>query len=671
MSWARALVAVPSRLVLSFFWLTFVVYVAIMLGEFRPPVVLGSAGLVLVLTWRMGPTPLPVDRGAVGGAAAALVLAGLWVLVELPLASEVLLVQRDPGFLTLEGIWLSEHADPSIPLRTALDAAAQVPGASVVSDAFWQDGASMHSQGATGVPGLLGIGGWLAGLDGVLAANVVIGGLALLAVYDVARRLMGPMWGLLPVVALALTSPFGYFSRTPFTEPTTIVLAFGGIAVLWGAFADVRPWRFGLAGALVGACALARIDGAAGVAGLILGVGLVASGQRDPARRRLFRRGLAASMGAALSMVLLGYLDLRVNSAGYLADHARLYSQLIVLLVASAVGAVALEASTRSPRVTAWMARNAATLGRLSAGTVIVGAVVLASRPLWMEAHWFEPGSSYAQFIAANQEAAGVTVDGTRSYDEMTLAWLAWYLGVPSVVLGVAGAAGLLGRSIRERRPELLAFLATVGLPSLLYVLGPRITPDHIWAMRRFLPVAIPALLLCAAWVLAETWRARSSRLARAAVATVGAVVLLFPVRTWGSLFTAVEYGGRRSEVAALCDAVAGRPVVVARPSGPPLLPTLRVVCDVDAIEVPRAITPDDLAAAGRAWPGRDVLVASFVPEAVPWQGQTPAPSSTTPMQRWPHSINRPAEPVRFTSDLWLGLVDPTGSVTPLTSGGA
>jgi hypothetical protein len=37
---------------------------------------------------------------------------------------------------------------------------------------------------------------------------------------------------------------------------------------------------------------------------------------------------------------------------------------------------------------------------------------------------------------------------------------------------------------------------------ALLYVTVPSIVPDQIWAMRRYLPVVIPGLLLAAAVVL-------------------------------------------------------------------------------------------------------------------------------------------------------------------------
>ena len=87
-------------------------------------------------------------------------------------------------------------------------------------------------------------------------------------------------WALLPTAALALTTPMLYFTRTPFTEPTNIVLTFAGLAVIVGRAAptaDPDP-PAALAGGMLGANALSRIDGAAVTAGLVLGLGLVAAG---------------------------------------------------------------------------------------------------------------------------------------------------------------------------------------------------------------------------------------------------------------------------------------------------------------------------------------------------------------------------------------------------------
>ncbi len=653
----------PSRLPVVFFWAALVVCVTVMLGAFRPIVVLPIIALVVALTWPMIPERVPATREFRMGAAWALGLAVAWVAVNVAFAGEVLLVQRDPGFLTLEGHWLTTNADPSIPIRSA----AEVAGMSdvrVISDAFWRFGGEIHAQGAKTFPGLLAMAGWVLGLRGVLVGNLLIGAIGLLAVYDVARRLIGPRWGLVPVAALALSTPMIYFSRSAFTEPTNLVLTFGGLAVLWSAFRDPTLARFALGGAMVGATALSRIDGAAVSAGLILGLGVVAavSGRAD---RRARISGLLAAAAASLLMVGLGYLDLSLHSAGYLEDHRSLYVQLLALL-AACLGAVGvLVVVLRWGRLRSWLAARRGPLGTLAAGLVVAAAVVLASRPLWLQRHLIEPGSGQEWFIAAAQRAAGVTVDGTRSYDEMTVTWLVWYLGPITVVLAVAGTALLLRRAIVGWRPEVLVLLATLGIPALLYLIRPAITPDHIWAMRRFLPAVIPAALLMAGWTLPRIQRAARSRWQRIGAGAVVAGVLLPPLATWGTLVVTTEYGGRADQVAQVCDAVAGKRVVVVRDAGPPWLPTLRIMCDVDVVEVGPRATADELAGIRDAW-GGEVVVMTDARQLVPWSGSWPDPWLRTRMARWPHSLYPSFAPIRFTSDVWLATVEPDGSVTPL-----
>ena len=310
-----AVTNLPSRLPVVFFWCALVICLAVILGWFHPLVVLPGIAVAVATTWRMVPEAVPRTRDFQVGARWALGLAVGWVVVNVAWSGEVLLVQRDPGFLTLEGVWLTTHADPSIPIRSAAEVAAQVPGLSVISDAFWRFGDQIHAQGAKTFPGLIAMLGWVGGLRAVLAGNILIGGIALLAVYDVARRLISPLWGLIPVLALALTTPMIYFSRSAFTEPTNVVLTFGGLAVLWSAARDHRLWRFALGGAMLGSTALSRIDGAAVSAGLIVGLGMVAA-VSSPGLRRRWIVGTLVAGGAALAMVGLGYLELRTELVG-------------------------------------------------------------------------------------------------------------------------------------------------------------------------------------------------------------------------------------------------------------------------------------------------------------------------------------------------------------------
>ncbi len=663
----RWIVAAPSRLPLVLFWAAIVVSLAALLGVFRPLVVLPALGVVTMVTWRFSATPVTTSAAHRLGAASALGLAAAWLLVNLPFTGEVLLVQRDPGFLTLQGAWLMENADPAVPTGSAAEVAGQVLGARVSSDAFWEVGDVLQAQGAKTFPALIAVVGWGSGLRGLLMANLLIGAVALLAVFDVARRFIGPLWGLVPTGALALTTPMIYFSRSAFTEPTNIVLTFGGLAVLWGAARDPRPWRFALGGAMIGSTALGRIDGAAVSAGLILGLGAVAAWSSG-ADRRTWTRGLLLAAGMALLMVGLGYVSLERTSTGYLADHRDLYVQLIGLVAACVVVALAGVRALHWQPLRRWLAARRQSLGTVAMWSVGLLVVALASRPLWMTAHHFEGRPNYMAFIASAQKAAGQPVDGTQSYDEATVTWLFWYLGPVALVLAAAAAALLARRCVVGRRPELLLMLVTLGVPSLLYLLRPSITPDQVWAMRRLLPAVIPAVLLLAGWTLPRIVRASAAGWRRAAAWVLVASVLVAPLVTWGSLVVTTEYGGRVEQVQQVCDTVRARPVVVVREYGPPWLPTVRIMCGSDVVEVRGPTDAGTLAALRDAWRG-EALVLTDVGELVPWgpAGQ-PEPWLRLAMARWPHSLFPSGSPVRFRTDLWIASIDADGTVTPVPS---
>ena len=654
----------PSRLPVAFFWTTLTVSIAVLLGWFTPWLVLPALALVLVATWRWVPQRVAVDRSAAIGALSVLGLVVLWILLNAWFASEILLVQRDAGFLALEGFWLSGHADPDVPLRTAADLADALPFVEPVSDAFARDGSAMQAQGAKAFPALLALGGWVGGLRGVLAANLVIGGIALLAVYDVGRRLISARWALLPVIALMLSMPFLYFSRTPFTEPTNIVLTFGGLAVLWDAHRHQRLWPYALGGAMIGANALSRIDGAAVVVGLIGALALVAAVTSDPAARRARSRGLLMAGCTAVAMVVLGFLDLRLNSPAYLSKHVFLYRPLLLMLAGSVVAAVVLLVLTGRTRIRGWLGRHARGLGWVAAGTVLGVGLVLASRPLWMIRRAVVPGSGQAWFVAAIQRDAGVTIDDTRSYDEMTVRWLTWYYGILTVALALVGVALLARRAIVRRRPELVVLLVTLGIPSLLYLIVPSITPDQIWAMRRFLPAALPAMLLCAAWLLHAVLAVARPTWLRVLTWLAAAAVALFPITTWGALVHTTEYGGRLAELTELCERVEGRHVVVVRGHDPPLIQALRILCDVDAVEVYTNLTTEQLAQIKQTW-GGEVLVAAYSDVIPGWSPADP-PAVETDIERWPNSLYPQRGPIEFESELRLGFVEDDGSVTPI-----
>lgn len=660
------LVAAPDRVALVFFWLCLVVAVTVLLGVFHPWLVLPVAVVLVAATWRLGPARYAVSRTSWGASLAALVLGLVWFAVNVPYLSQYVVVTRDPGFLTLEGFWLTHHASPDLPVDATTLAANALPGVQAYQQAYDLAGGVLHVQGAKLVPGLLATLGWALGERGVLVGSLVIGLLALWAVYGFARRVVGPVWALVPFVTLAASVPFAAFTRSAYTEPTTVVLVFGGLTVAWSALMTRSAARLGLAGAMVGAAALARVDSTAQVIGLVAALGLAAACAWDLTGTRWLLTGFRRATALGVLGVLVGLADLAWRSPEYLREHASQTGQLDAALVV-VVGAALLVTGRPRPRraLRRLVLLHRRRLAAAAAGAVALVALVLVSRPLWLVERHSPPGSGVATSVGRWQVAEGAALDPTRTYDEHSVTWLSWYFGWPLVILGLAGLALLAHRTVARRDARALVLLGVVGAPSALYLWQVSITPDQIWAMRRFLPVTIPGLLVAATVVLVAVWQSRS-RWWRAASVAVAAVVVVWPTLTWGSLFTVREQYGHLDEAHAICRAVDGRPVVLVEPP-PGYLAAVRTICDVPTVASTDG-SPTTLAAVRRTF-GTDVAAVAFRAGAVVWSGPdvtAPLPTRTTVITGWEQRLLfRPQVGTRTVSEVWVGSVGTDGAVTP------
>ncbi|HEY0188632.1 MAG TPA: hypothetical protein VGC67_14170 [Cellulomonas sp.] len=684
------LLSLPDRLPVLLVCLGAPSVLAVLVGQFRPLVVLPLALIGVLLTWRLVPAAPARTPAQLGGLLAVLLLCVGWFVRSLRYVSGYVVVNRDPGFLTLRALWLSEHTTGTIPVGAAEAAAAAVSGASAGTEAFTLQDGVLHVQGNVMLPALLAIQGWVGGERAVLAGNLVIGAIALLAVYAVARTFAGPLWALVPVTALALCLPYLVTTRSAYTEPLTVAFLCGGLALLRGAWRrETGVGRHLLIGALTGAVAAARIDGSVVVVGLVIGYTLAAAtplGRADRSAAR--RRALAAMLGAAV-MVALGMTDVLRLSPQYVQDHTSQLHQLLGLAAAVTVLAllVLLAPTGLLGWLRRWLHRHRRTLGALAATLVVLVGVALASRPWWWQGHFNDPDSGAGRAVATLQKVAGVAVDGSRSYDEESLTWVSWYLGWVAVLLGFAGLAVLARRAVRGRDPARTVLVAVIAVGAVFPLVRVSITPDQIWAVRRLVPVTFPGLLVAGSCALAalagrvrdrravrRTAHARSGGstvalvLRRVAAVGIALVVTLAPTRAWGDVAGVVELSGRDTQAHALCDELTdlGADKVVWVHSSPfRYLATIRVICDVEVVEFTHVPTAEELAAVRDAWGGGTVAAATFDVTALPWSGDPPTVSvgGTVSTTLGRTLITAPTTVDRTWSEIWVGLVQDDGTV--------
>ena len=76
-----------------------------------------------------------------------------------------------------------------------------------------------------------------------------------------------------------------------------------------------------------------------------------------------------------------------------------------------------------------------------------------------------------------------------------TVAWFSWYLSWPLLLAGLAALVWLVaGRAVRE--PDVAFTVVLLTVVGLQYLWNPLESTEHIWSMRRFVPVVLPLLML-------------------------------------------------------------------------------------------------------------------------------------------------------------------------------
>ena len=138
---------------------------------------------------------------------------------------------------------------------------------------------------------------------------------------------------------------------------------------------------------------------------------------------------------------------------------------------------------------------------------------------------------------------------------------------------------------------RLLGFLVMTLSLSALYLWTPQITPDQVWAMRRYVPVVVPGLIIAAVAALraAWTWWTTSSAVrvvVRGGVIVACAAVLVVPWLVTRPVRDLREEAPQAAQVHALCAAVPsdGAVLVVDESLRWGYLQTIRSYCEVPTL---------------------------------------------------------------------------------------
>ena len=204
-------------------------------GQFNVGLMLATsvpiAIALIVAVFVFVPAPWPHRRTpwwTVAAVAAVAVGFGVW---QAAMHSQQVIVRRDPATYLQFGYWIAQHGSLPIPqLRSAFGGA--FPGLGFASLGFYQHGAAIVPQFMAGLPITLAAAFWINGIQLAVFVAPVIGACAVLTFGGFVGRLCGPRWAPLGALALALTLPEQYTSRSTFSEPLAQILLFGGFCLV-------------------------------------------------------------------------------------------------------------------------------------------------------------------------------------------------------------------------------------------------------------------------------------------------------------------------------------------------------------------------------------------------------------------------------------------------------
>lgn len=456
-------------------------WVAGALGVFAAAPVIAAAAVVGVVTaWALPRTPsVPVDAfTAIAVLVAVAAMAFAWP------PGHVMQLQWDPAIYIQSGAVLAREGALAfdLPLFHRLPRIIQ----ELVATTGWHvqpySGMVLNPAGEVVPVFYHGFPVWvaflfsIAGLDGALAANIPLYGIAILLMFILVRRWYGPGWGALAALLLAASPVMIWQSRFPTAELLSLVLMLGGWILLdrsWSDDGRGRGVAF-MAGCAFGLAMVVRFDALLVLAPLVV---LLVSWGHD--------RSVRARVGWVLLPILV------------LAVHAILHAVWI-----------------GSP----YFPRRPLVLTGLVVAVVVVGAQALAIG--W--ARWWSPGwlllsRRQAMVVAGGWLAAMVVLGVVRPWladaELVPAAWMVvplvrWAVGPEAwnlvVLVAVAGGGmvvlamlGLAGSVVAEEQHPVRRIAVLVMMAVWLVLTGAlHHEREMMWMCRRFVPVVAPALVL-------------------------------------------------------------------------------------------------------------------------------------------------------------------------------
>ena len=267
---------------------------------------------------------------------------------------------------------------------------------------------------------------------------------------------------------------------------------------------------------------------------------------------------------------------------------------------------------------------NAGIWRRVAGSNVLLTLAAAATTALAVYAYKFRPDTGAPpSLLSASVKPAVAHKEFNQFFQSASFRWFAWYLGTFALVFVVIGFIVLGVRAARTDSPAFI-LLATAVPVTLLYIARPSVSPDHLWAMRRYLPIVLPVMTIAAA--AAAIWATKTigrwqPRLRAPFVVLVVAAMLIPAARAGRPFVRAQMQGGALAAVHDLCQTVGANGAVGIEPFGTlgmELPQTVRGFCGVPSAAL-RTSPKVPLTTIALEWKtiGRQFYVATVAPRPV------------------------------------------------------
>lgn len=532
----------------------------------------------------------------------AILIAGLVLAAGLYLGfpTESIWGGRDQGVYASHGVYIAQHGRLDVPYPWPQDADSIFSEAFRGFPGFYRTQPFMTVQFAHLFPVWLAQAFSTFGPHGVFRLNAALALLSAGMFYGLCRSAIPKPYAVVATLFLALNPSQLWLARITLTEIFAQLFIISGLFMLLHALQDQNQNQdrdqnqdqdTGLArwaGVFLGCSALIRFD-ALLLVPLLLVLHLTWKWAEVPIPRKPVWSALY--QGALPTFALaVGYYA--VLSRPYFLDLSAHFRKLGFVCI---VCVLALFATTPDilKRVRSWLSSQ--TLFRFISSVVLVLAIY---------AYWIRP----VMEPYATIHWPGHLLDGVRDYREDSLVNLAHYLSPFVVWPAIFGWLIVWHRvAVGKTAFHLTAVLVIVGGFSALYLWNPSISPDHFWAIRRFVPVVIPGFIFFASVGIWSGLGKFSKGGALSIALPLLVFLLIFLIRADALLFTFAENKGLFEQLQQLAKSLPRGEIILAHDAGGWAAWTTPLYVAFDRQVVPLNVHTDEGKKAFDTWVTRQV----------------------------------------------------------------